>query len=160
MATHVELHDYVGQVITLIAADASTSDGLAASDNDNGVPILGYSNVLFILGVGDLVTGATLTPQIQYASTGTASDAVTSNATMSCTDAVFAAVDSDGDNEVYLLDFNILAHGLSDAAGKLYVSFPAGDDTSKGEATVIAIPYGGTHHSPVSQENTVVSAKG
>ena len=160
MAQYVRLHEYVGQIINVVSPDASTSDGIAASDNDNGVGIQGFNNVLFILSVGDMVASATLTPQIQYSSTGSASDAVTSNAGMSCTDAVWTAVDSDGENEVYLLDFNVPAHSLSDAAGKLYVSFPAGDDTSKVEAAVIAIPYNGTVSLPVSQENTVVVAAG
>lgn len=160
MAQYVKLHEYVGQIISVIAADASTSDGIAASDNDNGVGIQGYNNVLFILSVGDIVTGATATVQIQYSSTGSASDAATSNTGMSCTDAVFTAVDSDGDNETYLLDFDVVAHGLSDAAGKLYATLAAGDDTSKVELALIAIPYNGTVSLPVSQENTVVEATG
>lgn len=151
----MRLHDYIGEVIQVVEADAYDSDNIAASDNDAGVPIQGFEAVLFILSAGDVGAGASAIVQLQYSSTGNASDAVTSNAGMSCTDAVFATVDTDSPNEVFLLDFRIDQKGISDADGKLYAAVTMVKDV---DLALVAIPYGGTRRWPSTNENTVVVA--
>lgn len=153
MAKNKRLHQYVGEIVQVIEPDAYSSGTVAASDNDAGVSIAGMDGVLFIIAMGDAATLTSLVLQVQYSSTGSSSDAVTSNTGMTCSDAV-VTIDSDGVNEVYLIDFNIGTKGLSDAAGKLYMEAVASSTVDVG---VVAIPYGG-NRMPSTNENTIVEA--
>jgi hypothetical protein len=112
--------------------------------------------VLFILAYGATDANAAHTIQIQYSSTGAASDAATSNAGMSCTDAVFTtAIHVSGG--ITMMEFDLNAKGLSDRAGKLYPLIAAAE-TGNARSALIAIPYGGHMHLPSTNANTVIIA--
>jgi hypothetical protein len=151
------LTDNVGEMLMVVAPQALSSDGFNASDNDTGVPIAGLKSVAF-LGLLGAVNGgsADAVLQIQYSSTGNASDAVTSNSTMTCTDALFT-FNSDSPNEIFIVNFDIDAKGLSALAGKLFVSSAAAEHGSPLVA-VAAIPVLATARMPATNENTVVDA--
>lgn len=158
MPSNRPLYKYIGDPITVITFSTHSSDGIAASDNTAGVPIGGYAGVLFLECVGAASSdNAGSVIQIQYSSTGNASDAATSNASMSCTDAVFAALSTDIANTVRMLDFSIDAKGLPDAGGKLFATVAAGE-TGAAVFGLIGIPYGGNRIWPATNAATVVVA--
>jgi hypothetical protein len=150
------LIDYVGQIYMVIEPDAyiATDGNIAASDNDSGVPIEGMEGVSFIALAGDIPAGGSVALAVQYASNGNASDAVSSNAGMTCSDALLT-LDTDSPNEVQVLYLDIEAKGLSDNAGKLYV---AATLTGNCDFAVMAIPEPANVTLPASQENTIVVA--
>jgi hypothetical protein len=152
------LTDYdIGQVLTVVAPQALSSDGFSASDNVNGIPVAGLDSVCFIGMLGALNGGsAAAVLQILYASNGLASDAVASNAGFTASDASFS-FDSDSPNELFIINFDIDAKGFTDEAGKLFISSAAAEHNSPLIA-VAAIPVIQTGRFPVTQENTVVNA--
>lgn len=152
----MRMTQYIGEVTMVIEPDAYTSAAIAASDNDSGVSIAGMDGVLFILTVGDAAALTSLDVVINYSSTGNASDAGVSSDNWASTNALFATVDSDGVNEVYLLDLNIRSKGMSDVAGALFASVAAPSDAV--DFGLVAIPYGGTRTVPSTNENTIVVA--
>lgn len=151
------LHAFLGDPVLLIApADVST-DGISASDNVGGVPIIGASGVEFLQIVGVSDSNMAMQIQIQYSSTGNASDAVTSNAGMTCTDAVFVAMSTDSGSAIFILDFDLAAKGLSDGVGKLFASVAAAENGAS-VFSLIGRPYGGTQRWPATNAQTVVRA--
>jgi hypothetical protein len=158
MSLYKPLYRWLGDPVVVIGpADISTA-GIAASDNAAGVPIAGAAGVEFLLVVGLADTGLAMQVQIQYSSTGSASDAVTSNAGMTCTDAIFAQLTTDHGNSVHILDFSVEAKGLSDAAGTLHASIAAAENGSS-IFGLIGRPYGGHIHLPATNAITVVEAR-
>ena len=157
MSQNKPLHKFIGDPILVISPSTQSSDGIAASDNAAGVPIAGYDGVLFIeiLGATDATDASQI--QIQYSSTGSASDAVTSNAGMTCTDAVFTTHPAAAAGLLSMVDFNINAKGMADSAGKLYASAAAAE-TGAAVTCVLGIPYGGTRLYPATNAVTVVEA--
>lgn len=153
------LYEHLGQVIHVLAPDQYATD-VATSDNDAGAPIKNADGILFVLSVGELPTATdkgTVDVTLQYSSDGLSTNVSTSSDVWPATDAVFAQVDSDGENEIYLLDLDLDAKGadLKEEASKIYADFQVvGAQCDFG---LIAIPYG-VRHNPVSQENTVVHA--
>ena len=159
MAKMKPLFEYIGDPIFVMSITTNSSDGVAASDNNAGVPILGMSGVLFIelLGATDATDVSQM--QIQYSSTGNASDAASSAAGWTCTDAIFAIHPHADEGLLSMLDFRIDAKsGMSDGAGKLYVSMAAAE-TGAAEHALIGIPYGGSRLLPATNAVTVVHAQ-
>lgn len=157
--TGYPLYENVGEVVQLIEPDAYATD-VPCSDNDSGVPVQDAQGILFVLAVGELPTSTnkgTVTVTLKYASDGgyNGSDAGQDSDVWHCTDAAFAEVDSDGENEVYLLDLDLGAKALMDEQGKLYADAQTEGDAN--DFTLIAIPYGMTYN-PSTNENTVVYA--
>ncbi len=157
MADNRPLFEYIGDPVCCLNFSSLSSDAINATDTLAGVPILGATGVLFleILGTSDAIDVKQW--QIQYSSTGNASDAVTSNAGMTCTDAIFAVHATYDAGQVAFLDFNVKAKGLDAAAGKLYVS-AAAEETGDMLMTIIGIPYGGTRLYPATNAVTAVHA--
>jgi hypothetical protein len=141
--------DKIGEVIQPIDPDAYASD--VAFTAAVGVPIKNALGVLFILSAGDL-TGGTLDASLYYSSTGTSSDAVGTDAAWESSDAAWAQVTSDGENEVYLLDIITGNKDLSDAAGTLVINVEA---VGANDFSVVGFPYG-MSYSPSTNANTVV----
>ncbi len=155
MGANIKLHEYIGKPVMIHEPDAYVSDAIAATGCDEGVPVGGFSNVLFILQLGDYSSDAGGTLQIQYSSTGAAGSAATSETSWTCTDAVMTFDSDDGTgNEVLLADFSISAKtGINDAGGKLYATWLGLDGGV--DFALMAIPYGGTRLLPSTNENTV-----
>ena len=151
------LTDNVGQILTVVAPQALSSDGFNASDNLNGIPTKGVSSICFIGLLGALNGGsADAVLQLLYSTTGLASDAAASNAGMTASDALFT-FDSDSPNELFIVNFDVDAKGLTEAAGKLFIS-SVGAEHASPLIAVSAIPVLQTGRLPVTQENTVVNA--
>lgn len=152
------LYKWIGDPITMLAGSTLSSDGTALTSDDDGkgIPIKGSDGVLFILGYGATDADAAFEIQIQYSSTGYATDAATSNAGMTCSDAVFTtAVHVSGG--VTLMEFDVSAKGLADSAGKLFAIIAAAE-TGTASPQLIGIPYGGTRTHPATNANTVLFA--
>lgn len=157
MADNRPLYEYIGDPITIIAPLTITTAAHVASDNAAGVPILGADGVLFIETLGATDSTSVQQIQIQYASNGLASDAVTSNAGMTCTDAIFAVMPAAASGLTSMVNVNVSAKGLTSAAGKFYATIVA----AEGGAVIgglIGIPYGGTRLYPATNAVTVVDA--
>jgi hypothetical protein len=153
------LYEYIGDPIVICSTNPAT-DGLAASDCAAGVQNMAYEGILFlhIVGGGDSDWAGTI--QFQYSSTGSASDAVTSNATMTCTDMVGSTVNNtDSGGNVKIIDVSIHEKaGVGDYAGKWFVSMAAAE-TGSVVQTVVGIPYGGTVIYPATNAEAAVYAK-
>jgi hypothetical protein len=159
MAKNQPLYEYIGDPIAVIAPSTHSSDGVSASDNAAGVPIIGMDGVLFIelLGATDATDVSQI--QIQYSSTGNASDAASSAAGWTCTDAIFTIHPHASSPLLSMLDFRISAKsGLADGAGKLYATMAAAE-TGAAIHSLIGIPYGGTRLLPATNAVTVVHAQ-
>jgi hypothetical protein len=135
-----------------------STGAIVADSTTTGVVIGGYSGVLFIEILAATDADDVHQYQVQYSSTGNASDAVTSNAGMSCTDAIFPIHPGATAGEVRLLDFDIGSHGLADRAGALFVSAAAAEGNAESHVCIIGIPYGGTRMYPATNAITVVNA--
>jgi hypothetical protein len=153
MASYMKLHEYadIKLVHPPVSADAALTSTNAAVD----LPVVGgWANALFVLNVGTIANSATLDAAVQYSSAGSASDVAELSA---ATDAVFAQMDSDGENEVYLLDLDLLEAGISDADGVLWLAITT---TAAGNSDVFfsvnAILYGGNMRLPSTAQNTVL----
>ena len=157
MADNRPLYEYIGDPITVIAPLTVTTAAFVASDCAAGVPILGADGVLFIETLGATDSTSVQQIQIQYSSTGLASDAVTSNAGMTCTDAVFAVWPAAAAGLTSMVNVNVRAKGMADAAGKFYASIAAAEGGAV-IAGLIGIPYGGTRLYPATNAVTVVDA--
>jgi len=159
MAKMKPLYEYIGDPICVLAPSTHATDGVLASDNLAGVPILGMDGVLFIelLGATDATDVSQI--QIQYSSTGLASDAASSAAAWTCTDAIFTIHPSAATGLLSMLDFRISAKtGISDGAGKLYATMAAAE-TGDAIHSLIGIPYGGSRLLPATNAVTVVHAQ-
>ena len=157
MADMKPLFEYIGDPIMCIAPGTNSSDGNLASDL-NGVPILGMDGVLFIELLG--ATDATDVSQCQivYSSTGAGSDAASSAAAWTCTDAIFTIHPHAASGLVSMVDFRISAKsGLSDGAGKLFATTVAAETGAAGSC-VVGIPYGGTRLLPATNAVTAINA--
>ena len=161
MADNRPLYEYIGDPIAMLGSSLSSAAWLA-SDMIAGVPALGADGILFIQVTAGTATDTTAVHQIQiqYSSTGLASDAATSNATMTCTDAIFAAagpVDSLGD--LKMVDLRISAKaGMEASAGKFYATIAAAETAAGAQVFLVGIPYGGTRLYPATNANTAVLA--
>ena len=146
------LHQKIGDPINMIEPQIFGTD-LASTDPIAGVPVSGADGVLFLLAVGDMTTDA-MTVAIAYSSTGAASDAGVSSAVWAATDCTFGSIDSDGEDELYMMDIRTGDKGANDVAGKF---FGVLDDTGGGGGAVclIGIPYNLKHY-PATNANTVV----
>lgn len=152
-----ELFMDIGNPIVLYGAAIATDVAKAASDCAAGVPIKGMCSVLFTLIHAGVAEQEAPTFQIQYSSTGLASDAVTSNAGMTCTDAVFTYSTASSNAAVQLLHFDISAKGLLDGAGKLFATRTAsGANLLTG--SLAAFPILGTSRLPASLTSDVTTA--
>ena len=159
MADNRPLYKYVGDPVVLIRPSTLSSDGTGTTvTGAAGIGIAGYDGILFQLILGATDANYAASVQLQYSSTGAGSDAATSNAGMTCTDAIYTATDLGASaDQVYLLDFSIAAKGLSDRAGKIFANIAAAE-TGATQATLIGIPYGGTRLYPATNAQTVVVA--
>lgn len=152
------LYKWIGDPIAMLAGSTLSSDGTALTSDDDGkgIPTKGADGALLLLGYGATDADAAFSIQIQYSSTGYATDAATSNAGMTCTDAVFTtAIHVSGG--VTLMEFDLSAKGLSDRAGKLFAIIAAAE-TGVASPQLIGIPYGGHMHLPATNANTVLIA--
>ena len=153
------LYKYIGDPIVLICSTLS-SDGTAASDNIQGIQNKSFEGILFlnIDSGGDSDFAATI--QYQYSSTGNASDAATSNATMTCTDMTGSSNnDTTSTGNVKMLDVSLKEKpGVGDYAGKWFVSAAAAETGGK-RLCVVGIPYGGTNLFPATNAEPAVNAK-
>ena len=157
MADMKPLYQYIGDPIACILPKDGDTDGELASDNV-GVPILGMDGVLFIeiLGATDATDVSQV--QIQYSSTSAGSDAATSNAAWTCTDAVFTIhPHAEATGLVSMVDVRVGAKNFPDGAGHLFATTAAAES---GSATicVIGIPYGGTRLLPATNAVTAINA--
>ena len=159
------LLDDIGPIVLMLDGDSAnlTSDKGVASDWLAGVPVQGYSSILFIvtLLVGTSSDGneaGAATVQFQYSSTGSASDAATSNAGMSCTDAIISFDTDSAVNTVATLEFDLGTPnhaGILDSAGKIFGTF---DVDSVAKLEILAIPRLGTATAPIAQTLAAVVA--
>lgn len=157
------LHEKIGTVSMVVEPDAYTSVIMQASDNDTPIPIGaygGYDHVLFILQVGDITAGgwAAGSVGVMYSCDANGSNATAGTDVWAASDAYFPAVTSDGENEVYLLDFDIAGKGLPISSndgngGYLFVGSTVAV-AGVVDAAVLAIPYG-ANRLPSTNENTV-----
>ena len=154
MADNKPLYEYIGDPITMYAQVVTTAT-IVASDNIAGVPCLGADGILFIESLGATDSSALHQVQLQYSSTGLASDAVTSNAGMTCTDAIFTVHPAAEGGQTSLLNVNLSAKGL-DSVGKFYCTIVASEGAGV-IASVIGIPYGGTRLYPATNAITVIN---
>jgi len=158
MSKNRPLYSWLGDPVVVIGpADISTA-GIAASDNAAGVAIAGAAGVEFLLVVGVSDSDNAMQVQLQYSSTGNASDAVTSNAGMTCTDAIFAQLTTDHGNSVHILDFSVDAKGLQDSAGRIFATIAAAENGAS-IFGLIGRPYGGHIELPTTNAITVVEAR-
>jgi hypothetical protein len=157
MSKNRPLYKWLGDPVCVLGPADHSTDGIVASNNAAGVPIAGAAGVEFLMLVGVSDSDNAMQVQIQYSSTGNGSDAVTSNAGMTCTDAVFAQLTSDHGSSVHILDFDVSAKGLSDADGKLFVSIAAAENGAS-IFGIIGRPYGGHIELPATNAITVVEA--
>lgn len=132
----------------VLMAYGMDSDGdAAASDNDAGVSILGTCGVLlFAIGDAGVAESETATIQFQYSSTGSASDAATSNAGMTCTDAVLTFSTTSSNAAIQTVYFDTARKNIQDGPGKLYCTV-TGEHSDN--ITVVGIPVIGTGTLPV-----------
>ena len=149
------LYEYIGDPVVVIAPSTSSSDGISASDCAAGVSIDGYRGVLFIEIRTATDANDASQVQIQFSTTGNASDAVTSNASYTATDAVFAAGPAASSPLISMLHFDVAAKGME--TGSLFASIAAAE-TGGAEIGLIGIPYGGTRLLPATNAVTVVDA--
>jgi len=156
MANNYPLFEYIGDPIMCIAPGTNSSDGALASDN-NGVPILGMDGVLFIEICGATDANDVSQVQIQYSSTGNGSDAASSAAAWTCTDAIFAIHPHAASGLVSMVDFSVRAKGMADGAGKLFATTAAAETGAAGYC-VVGIPYGGTRLLPATNAVTAINA--
>lgn len=154
------LTDEIGKIVHCQLSTVS-SDG-SGSSNATGVNIQGMESVLFI--VSSIIAGTTdggasdgsINVQIQYASNSSSgSDAATSNATMSCTDAIVTFTSTMAVGTLLTLEVNISAKGFPDATGYL---FPRVGGDSVSRVDVVAIPYPATSALPIGQTVACVVA--
>ena len=142
--------DYIGTPIFVHAStNATGSDALAASDNIAGVSVGGIQSILFLVSHAAVIGegGAGAQVQFQYSSTGNDSDAATSNATMSCTDAIITFTTAvNAAAGIYTVEVDCRAKEWADRGGKLYAAV-RNDSTSN--LIVQAVPLGGTGSFPL-----------
>lgn len=153
------LYEYIGDPILVLNATTNSSDGTSASDNSAGVPVGEASGCLMINVAVATDANDVAQWQIQYSSTGNASDAATSNAGWTCTDAIFATGPAATAGAVHsIVDVNLDSKaGFDAAAGKLFVTAAAAE-TGAATSLIIGIPYGGTRLYPATNAVTVVHA--
>lgn len=144
------LHQKIGDPINMIVPAEYATD-VTSTAITAGVPISGADGVMFLLATGDLGTDS-LTVNIEYSSTGTASDGGCSTTVWAASDATFGAIDSDGENELYIMDINLGLKGMSDVPGKFFANL---NNTGGSGACLIGIPYNLKYY-PATNANTVV----
>lgn len=156
------LTDQIGTIVNCIYRTASSA--AAATSNATGIGIKGMSSIVFLCEVlvaatsdGDTSDGA-VKIQIQYDSDGSSasgSDAATSNATMSCTDAVYVFSTANAAGDIIVIEVDLEAKGFESATGFL---FPSLNGDSVSIMHVCAIPVPGTNQLPYSQTKAAVVA--
>ena len=153
------LYQYLGDPVVMYISTLSSA-GVAASDNIQGVTNGAYGGILFLQidSGGDSDFAGSI--QFQYSSTGSASDAVTSNATFTATDMVGSSNnDTTSSGNIKMIDLDIENKpGVGDAAGAWFVSMAAAETGGKYFA-FIGIPYGGTRLLPATNAEPAVDAK-
>jgi len=158
MADNKPLYEYIGDPNVLIGPIALSTSAIVADSTTVGVPVSGYDGVLFLEILAATDTSDVHQFQIQYSSTGNASDAVTSNATMTCTDAIWGVHPAAEPNQISILDFSIKDKDID--GGALFVSAAAAENTSGAViGCIIGIPYGGTTIYPATNAITAVHAQ-
>jgi len=144
--------DYIGAPVLLFGpcnTDMSSA-ALASSDLLTGVSIKGMDNILFLIAHGAVVgEGGDYSFQVQYSSTGSASDAASSAAAWTCTDAILTFTTAVcGAAGVYTILFDVSAKGLSDAAGRLFGIW-TGSSAARQDIEILAIPFPATATLPL-----------
>lgn len=132
----------------------TASDGLLAPSDltASNCPLIdGFDKAMWILNAGTMASDETLDCAIYWASNSVASDAVNT----SSTDAVFVQLTSDHSGNVYILNMDLRSMGME--KGILY---PVGAIAGTLIHSIICLLYGGTGVRPVTQQQTVVDAKG
>lgn len=153
------LYRWIGDPVMLIEPDAYTSAARTCSNHD-GLALVDVDTVLVILAVGDGTTVAGETIALYYSCDAEGSNANATSSIWHSTDATFAAVDSDGVNEVYLLELDVNAKGLpNEAGGYLFAAQTAEAPVDALDLCVIAIPTYQTFRYPATNANTVVYSK-
>jgi hypothetical protein len=153
---HSPLYQFVGDPVVMFGPSTLSSDGTAAS-NLTGVPIKGADGILFLEIAGATDSAAVFQVQLQYSTSSAGSDAATSNALWTCTDAVFTIHPRAEADTVTVLDFRIGAKAISDASGHMHMTIAAAE-TGAVPITVIGIPYGGTRLYPATNAVAAVLA--
>lgn len=157
MSQNRPLYRYIGDPVRILGPSTLSSDG-TGSTTIGSVGIGGYDGVLFCLLYGATDANAAFTIQLQYSSTGATSDNATSNAGMTCTDAIFTTSIHVTANQVHLLDFDVAAKGMADVGGVIGATIAAAE-TGAAAVSLIAIPYGGTRLYPATNAQTVIVAR-
>ena len=154
------LYQFIGDPIVLFGPSTAASDGSLTASNASitGIPVRGYDGVLFLEIAGATDVNAAHQWQIQYSTSSAGSDAATSNAAWTCTDAVFTAHPRAAAGSVLLLDFNLKGKGITDTqTGHLFITLAAAE-TGGVVSTIVGIPYGGSREYPATNALTVVYA--
>lgn len=149
------LSEHIGNIIYCTLSTVS-SDG-SLSSNATGVNIQGMKSILFISQTVVAATSdGTTTMQIQYSSASSSgSDAVTSNAGMSCTDALVTFTTAQAVGAIVTLEVDVERKNFPDGAGYLFPSIAA---DSVARLQVIAIPVPATRTLPIAQTIATVVA--
>jgi hypothetical protein len=149
------LSDHIGTIVNC-GVNSASSDG-SGSSNQTGVNIQGMESILFlciarVAGTSDGTTSV----QIQYSSNSSSgSDAVTSNATMTCTDAIVTFTTAQAAGTLLPLEVNVSRKNFPDGAGYLFPSIAA---DSVAVIRVIAIPFPNGRTLPIAQTVATVIA--
>ena len=152
-----KIHEKYKFVTVVVPATYDSDTAILSSDNTNGVPIAGARGVLFLVAGGAVTATASYAFQIAYASNGTASDASTSSNVWTSSDCL-VTLDSDNPNVISGVYVDIASKGLSDAAGKLYVTNAV---SAEGAGfAIIAVIDPANARFPVTQETTFTVANG
>lgn len=155
------LSDQIGAIVMSHVSSASSAG--SGSSNATGIPIKGMESVLFICtmivaGSSDGSTTSDNTAvwmQVQYASNSSSgSDAATSNATVTCTDAIVKFT-TEAAGTIKTLEFVVGAKAIDSQTGYIFPSI-GGDSVST--MRVIAVPYPRTAVLPIAQSTAIVVA--
>jgi hypothetical protein len=152
-----DLSAYIGDPVCLCpSSTVLDSDGLASTNFINSIPLAGWDGVLFLEICS--TTDATDLHQFQIvlSTSIAASDAATSNATWTCSDALFTAGPHAAVGDIHMLDFRIGQKEMD--TGFLHLKLPVATETGAATAMVIGIPYGGTRFYPSTNAFTIVVA--
>lgn len=146
-----QLHDHVYLHQDIDPDAYGSSDGVATVGE--GVSILGYGKACCIMSLGAHATGGTAVMAVQYSTNDSA--ASSDYATIS-TDYVesTATVDSDGEDEPYIIDVDLKAAGIERGKIRLLITSAVAAVDHAGYILL----YGGTRTKPVSQINTVIES--
>jgi hypothetical protein len=165
MADMRPLYKFIGDPIVIVAPSATSTDGINASDCAAGVPVEGAAGVMLLMATGTWTSNSAHTVTAVYSSTGLASNAASSAAGWTMSDAAYSAFDTDGvgdtdtlpSNACFIMDIDLSKKGITDENGKIFIDIAAGE-TGGMISSVIGIPYFGNKMLPCTNAQTVIEA--